>query len=107
MPDITQEWDPETDEHTPAPFCADDLAGKAECKAALQAELGFEVNHEVRLWRGSCLFWPATKALALEFMSCGHHALSVVLLHAYLCGCPTSCTPSEKCNLSSIYHLTA
>lgn len=44
----TVEWDPETDEHTAAPFSAADLRGKAQCKAALQQELGFEVNHEVR-----------------------------------------------------------
>ncbi len=45
----TVEWDPQTDTHTPAPFSAADLRGKAECKAALQAELGFQVNHEVRI----------------------------------------------------------
>ncbi len=43
----TTEWDPQTDSHTPASFSAADLRGKADCKAALQAELGFEVNHEV------------------------------------------------------------
>jgi starch synthase len=41
------EWDPATDAHTPAPFSVSDLSGKAACKAALQAELGFEQNHEV------------------------------------------------------------
>jgi starch synthase len=41
------EWDPECDEFTAAPFTANDLAGKAVCKAELQRELGFEVNHEV------------------------------------------------------------
>ncbi|BDA44490.1 Soluble starch synthase 1, chloroplastic/amyloplastic [Coccomyxa sp. Obi] len=50
----TTEWDPETDAHTAASFSPADLRGKAECKAALQAELGFEVNHEVPLigWIG-------------------------------------------------------
>ena len=43
----TVEWDPQTDAHTPAPFSAEDLRGKADCKAALQQELGFQVNHEV------------------------------------------------------------
>ena len=34
------EWDPSIDEHTEAHFSAEDLSGKAECKAALQRELG-------------------------------------------------------------------
>lgn len=42
------EWDPETDEHTVAPYLAADLSGKAACKEALQKELGLEVNSDVR-----------------------------------------------------------
>jgi starch synthase len=38
--------DPTHDTAIEAPFAADDLSGKARCKAALQAELGFEVNPE-------------------------------------------------------------
>ncbi|KAK9809081.1 hypothetical protein WJX72_009092 [[Myrmecia] bisecta] len=38
------EWDPSTDEFTAAHYNADDLSGKAECKAALQRELGFDVD---------------------------------------------------------------
>ena len=33
-------WDPEGDRYTAAPFNAEDLDGKAACKAALQAEVG-------------------------------------------------------------------
>lgn len=44
----TDEWDPATDGHTPAAFDAGDTAGKAACKAALQAELGFAVDARVR-----------------------------------------------------------
>jgi len=43
------EWDPGNDPHTAAPFAAADLKGKAACKAALQAELGLEVNPDIPL----------------------------------------------------------
>ena len=42
------EWDPQHDTHTAMPYSADDMGGKAACKAALQAELGLDVNAEVR-----------------------------------------------------------
>lgn len=48
------EWDPEFDAHTVAPYSAQDLSGKAACKEALQRELGLEVNPDIPLigWIG-------------------------------------------------------
>lgn len=42
-------WDPRRDKHIAAPFDEDDLSGKAECKAALQRELGLPANPSVPL----------------------------------------------------------
>ena len=39
------EWSPETDTHIPAHYSAEDLAGKAVCKAALQKAFGLPVDH--------------------------------------------------------------
>ncbi|MCS6923303.1 MAG: glycogen synthase GlgA [Fimbriimonadales bacterium] len=36
------EWNPETDPHLPAHYNADDLSGKAKCKAALQQACGWQ-----------------------------------------------------------------
>jgi starch synthase len=44
-----EEWNPATDRHIAAPFTADDLEGKAACKAALQAEVGLPVDPDVPL----------------------------------------------------------
>ena len=47
---IDQErWNPATDPHLPAHYDAEELAGKAECKAALQTELGLPLRPEVPL----------------------------------------------------------
>lgn len=40
----TTVWSPETDPHLPARYSAQDLSGKATCKAALQRELGLRVE---------------------------------------------------------------
>lgn len=47
---IGDEWNPATDRHLQHPFSADDLAGKAQQKALLQAELGLPVRPEVPLF---------------------------------------------------------
>ena len=40
------EWNPETDAYLPAPYSADNLAGKRECKRSLLAELGLSAAPE-------------------------------------------------------------
>ena len=45
-----EQYDPETNENLPAHFSANDMSGKAECKAALQRELGLEVNDQIPLF---------------------------------------------------------
>jgi starch synthase len=45
----TEEWNPATDPHLADPFDAQDLAGKARCKAALQREAGLPLRPEVPL----------------------------------------------------------
>jgi starch synthase len=45
-----EEWDPSRDPHLAAPFSADDLAGKAVCKAALQREARLPERPEVPLF---------------------------------------------------------
>jgi len=42
-------WNPATDPHLPARYRAGDLAGKARCKRALQAELGLPVRADLPL----------------------------------------------------------
>ena len=39
-----EEWSPEHDAHIAARYSADDLAGKATCKADLQAAVGLPVD---------------------------------------------------------------
>ena len=43
-------WDPTTDPDTPAPFSAEDLSGKAACKAWLQEALHLPVDPDVPLF---------------------------------------------------------
>jgi starch synthase len=44
---VDDAWDPATDKHIAKTYTADDMAGKAACKAALQKELGLPVRPEV------------------------------------------------------------
>jgi starch synthase len=41
------EWDPANDPYTAALYSAEDLSGKAQCKAALQQEMGLPVRDDV------------------------------------------------------------
>ncbi|KAJ4850800.1 Starch synthase 1, chloroplastic/amyloplastic [Turnera subulata] len=43
------EWNPSSDEHIACHYSADDLSGKAECKIALQKELGLPVRPDCPL----------------------------------------------------------
>eukprot|EP00270_Netrium_digitus_P018450 TRINITY_DN701_c0_g1_i3.p1 TRINITY_DN701_c0_g1~~TRINITY_DN701_c0_g1_i3.p1 ORF type:complete len:724 (+),score=173.08 TRINITY_DN701_c0_g1_i3:71-2242(+) len=43
------DWNPATDKHIPSQYSIEDLSGKAECKAALQKELGLPVRPDVPL----------------------------------------------------------
>ncbi|CAO2838614.1 unnamed protein product [Amaranthus hypochondriacus] len=43
------EWDPSNDPLIAAPYSVDDLSGKAECKAALQKELGLPIKPDCPL----------------------------------------------------------
>ncbi len=46
----TSIWNPTTDQTIPAPYTAEDLTGKATCKAALQKQLGLTVDENVALF---------------------------------------------------------
>ena len=46
----TTQWDPRRDPHLAAPFSADDLSGKAACKAALQRAWGLPIAPRVPLF---------------------------------------------------------
>ncbi|TVU12437.1 hypothetical protein EJB05_46084, partial [Eragrostis curvula] len=43
------DWNPATDKFIPSHYSVDDLSGKAECKAALQKELGLPIRPDVPL----------------------------------------------------------
>jgi starch synthase len=54
----TSVWNPETDALLPARYSRHDLAGKAECKRALQQRFGLEVNPKLPLFAVISRFAP-------------------------------------------------
>ena len=54
----TFEWDPRRDRHLPAHYQAEDLSGKARCKAALQKEFGLPVDPTRPLFTSISRFTP-------------------------------------------------
>jgi starch synthase len=67
------EWNPATDSHLVARYDAHDLAGKAECKAALQKEVGLPVRDDVALFG---IVGRLTSQKGLDILA---HALDSVL----------------------------
>lgn len=55
----TAVWNPATDEHLPARFTADDLAGKAVCRAKLFKEFGWAAKFKGPVFGMVCRFTPA------------------------------------------------
>lgn len=58
-------WNPAADRHLIARYGADDLAGKARCKAAVQHELGLEVRADAPLF---CIVSRLTAQKGLDLM---------------------------------------
>lgn len=54
----TTVWNPETDKHLPARYSRTNLAGKAECKRALQERFGLEVNPKIPIFAIVSRFAP-------------------------------------------------
>jgi len=53
----TEEWNPASDPHLPETYDADDLTGKAACKAALQARFGLAVEPAVPVYGVVSRLW--------------------------------------------------
>jgi len=66
-------WNPATDRHLPAHFTGDDLAGKAECKRALQHEAGLPADARAPL------FGVVGRIAAQKGLDVLAHAMELVL----------------------------
>lgn len=76
------EWDPAHDPDTEAAYSIDDLSGKAKCKAALQRELGFEVNPKVPLlgWIGRLDFQKGPDVVLQSIEPMAQRGCQIVML---------------------------
>ncbi len=76
------EWNPATDPLIPAHFSADDLSGKAICKAELQREAGLAVNAKVPLfaWVGRFAYQKGIDVFTTALASLLHQEAQFVVL---------------------------
>lgn len=76
------EWDPANDADTEAAYSIDDLSGKAKCKAALQKELGFDVDPKIPLlgWIGRLDFQKGPDVVLQSVEPMAQRGCQIVML---------------------------